>query len=68
MDASESIFYISNHRGLAIGNGLVFYFIHLLPVIGWVLAPAYAVIAAAFSLYEIKKPATEKVNDNKINL
>jgi hypothetical protein len=24
---------------------------HLLPVVGWVLAPAYAVVAATISLY-----------------
>jgi CysZ protein len=39
----------------------VFYVIHLLPIIGWVFAPAYAVIAATMSLHEIKKPVTEKV-------
>jgi CysZ protein len=61
MNASESIYYIGNHRGLAIGNGLVFYIIHLLPIIGWVFAPAYAVIAATMSLHEIKKPVAEKV-------
>ncbi|TKK64410.1 hypothetical protein FC093_22555 [Ilyomonas limi] len=55
MTAPESIYYISNHKGLAIGNGMVFYLMHLLPVIGWVLAPAYAVIAATLSLIEIKE-------------
>jgi CysZ protein len=43
--------YISQHRGLAIGNGIIFYGMHLIPVVGWVLAPAYAVIAATISLY-----------------
>lgn len=56
MNAAESIYYIGNHKGLAIGNGLVFYFIHLVPVIGWVFAPAYAVIAATLSMHEIKNP------------
>ena len=57
MNASESVYYIGNHRGLAIGNGLVFYLIHLVPIIGWVFAPAYAVIAATLSMHEIKAPA-----------
>lgn len=52
---AESIFYIGQHRGLAVGNGLVFYLMHLLPIIGWVLAPAYAVIAATLSLIDVKK-------------
>ncbi|MEP6844633.1 MAG: EI24 domain-containing protein [Panacibacter sp.] len=54
MNAGESIYYIGNHKGLAIGNGLVFYFIHLVPIIGWIFAPAYAVIAATLSMHEIK--------------
>jgi CysZ protein len=55
---AESIFFIGSHKGLAIGNGLVFYLMHLLPVVGWVLAPAYSVIAATLSMYPLKP--TEK--------
>jgi CysZ protein len=52
--ASESIYFVGNHKGLAIGNGLVFYCLHLIPILGWLLAPAYAVIAATISLSETK--------------
>lgn len=52
--AAESIFFIGAHKGLAIGNGLIFYLMHLLPIIGWVLAPAYSVIAATLSMYPLK--------------
>ena len=55
MNTQESIFFISNHKGLAIGNGIVFYIMHLVPFVGWVLAPAYAVIAATLSMLQIKK-------------
>jgi CysZ protein len=51
LSPSASIAYISQHRGLAIGNGIMFYGMHFIPVLGWVLAPAYAVIAATISLY-----------------
>ncbi len=51
LSPSQSIAFIGNHKGLAIGNGLVFYLMHCIPVLGWVLAPAYAVIAATISLY-----------------
>jgi CysZ protein len=51
LSPSASIAYISQHKGLAIGNGMVFYGMHFIPVLGWVLAPAYAVIAATISLY-----------------
>ena len=46
-----TIAYISQHKGLAIGNGMVFYGMHFVPILGWVLAPSYAVIAATISLY-----------------
>lgn len=52
---SESIYYVGSHKGLAIGNGMVFYIMHLLPVLGWVLAPAYAVVAATLSMYPLKQ-------------
>jgi CysZ protein len=51
LSTTQSIGFIGKHKGLAIGNGLVFYLMHLLPVVGWILAPSYAVIAATISLY-----------------
>jgi len=54
---SESIFFISHHKGLAIGNGIIFYLMHLVPIIGWLLAPAYSVIAATLSLHNTKQEA-----------
>jgi CysZ protein len=51
LSPAASIAFISQHKGLAIGNGLVFYGMHFIPILGWVLAPSYAVIAATISLY-----------------
>ncbi|MDP9042302.1 MAG: EI24 domain-containing protein [Bacteroidota bacterium] len=51
LSPSESIIFISRRRGLAIGNGLVFYLMHFIPFVGWVLAPSYALVAATISLY-----------------
>ncbi len=51
LSAAESIAYIGKRRGLAMGNGLVFYLMHFIPFLGWVLAPSYAVVAATISLY-----------------
>jgi len=50
----QSVEYVSHHRGLAIGNGLVFYLMHGIIILGWVLAPAYAVVAATLSVYKVK--------------
>jgi CysZ protein len=49
--------YVSNHKGLPIGNGIVFYILHLIPVIGWMTAPFYALIAAHLNTQEIKDNA-----------
>ena len=55
MSAQQSIAFIGKHRGLAIGNGLIFYIMHLVPFIGWLFAPSYAVIAATLSLLQARK-------------
>lgn len=54
LSTSQSIAFIGRHKGLAIGNGMVFILMHLIPILGWVLAPGYAVIAATISLYNTK--------------
>jgi len=55
MSAGKSIDFIEHHKGLAIGNGIVFYLMHFVVGIGWVFAPAYAVIAATISMDQIKQ-------------
>lgn len=55
LSAAQSIDFIGRHKGLAIGNGLVFYLMHFLPIIGWLLAPTYAVIAATLSLHKARE-------------
>lgn len=55
LSPSETVAFISKHKGLAIGNGLMFYIMHIVPIIGWILAPAYAVVAATLSLYYQQK-------------
>lgn len=59
LSPAASIDFISRHKGLAIGNGLLFYLMHILPIVGWVLAPAYAVIAATLSLYKVNNVKRE---------
>ena len=52
---AESQDLISHHRGLSLGNGVVFYAFHLIPIIGWIFAPSYALIAATISIHQAKK-------------
>ena len=55
LSPSASIDNIGRHKGLAIGNGLMFYLMDGVLFVGWILAPAYAVIAATLSLHRIKQ-------------
>jgi CysZ protein len=54
LSAAESIDFIGRNKGLATGNGMVFYLMHAIPVAGWIFAPGYAVIAATLSLQDKK--------------
>jgi CysZ protein len=67
LSTSQSITFIGRHKGLAIGNGMVFYLMHFIPVLGWLLAPSYAVIAATISLYKAKTDGLINTS-GKINL
>ncbi|MGB3005321.1 MAG: EI24 domain-containing protein [Chitinophagaceae bacterium] len=48
--ASQSIHFIGRHKGMAIGNGLLFYIMHLVII----LAPAYAIIASTLNVHKVK--------------
>lgn len=50
--------FINQHRGLAIGNGMVFYLMHCIVFVGWIFAPSYAVIAATITMHEVKTRQT----------
>ncbi|MBK6378479.1 MAG: EI24 domain-containing protein [Chitinophagaceae bacterium] len=67
LSTAQSIGFIGRHKGLAIGNGMVFYLMHFIPILGWLLAPSYAVIAATISLYRAKTEGLINVS-GKINL
>ena len=47
---AQGIAFTGRHKGLAIGNGILFYLVHIVIV----LAPAYAVIAATLSVHKVK--------------
>lgn len=46
----KSIFYSSRHKGLSIGNGIVFYLMHVVVI----FAPAFAIIASGLSVMKVK--------------
>mgnify|MGYP003564023896 CR=1 FL=1 len=46
--------YMWQHKGQTIAIGLVFHFIFLIPLVGWILAPIWSVIAATLSAVSLK--------------
>lgn len=55
LSATQSVQFISDHKGLAVGNGIVFYLMHMVIIVGWIFAPSYAVIAATISVYKTRQ-------------
>ena len=47
----QSVRFSSHHKGLAIGNGILFFVMH----VAVLLAPAYAIIAATLSVRHVKQ-------------
>ena len=55
MSARESVLFVQRNKGLAIGNGLVFYGLFLIPIIGIIIGAPLSVIAATISMHDAKK-------------
>ena len=49
----ESLRFVKNHKGLAIGNGIVFLLILLVPIIGVILVLPLSVTAASKNTVEV---------------
>lgn len=48
---SQSIHFIGRHKGLAIGNGILFYLMH----VAIIFAPAYAIIAGTLTVHKVQR-------------
>ena len=46
----DTIQYFTNYKGMCIGNGMIYYLIHFVPIIGWIFAPFYALVASKISI------------------
>jgi CysZ protein len=56
----KSVQFVSDHRGIAIGNGMVFMLMLLIPVIGIILVLPLSVTAATTETVKILYPSEEK--------
>jgi len=52
---ARSIAFTRLQKGVAFGNGAIFYLLLIVPYVGWVIAPAYAVTAATIARLQIAK-------------
>ena len=58
MNIRQSVRFVRKNMGLSIANGMVFYFIFFfIPVIGFMIAPAYAVVAATLAVHQVRTSA-----------
>jgi CysZ protein len=49
----ESIRFVRKNRGMAVANGMIFYLVFFfVPIIGFLVAPTYAIIAATLAVHE----------------
>lgn len=55
MTIKQSVAFCRQHKGLAIGLGVVMYFLMLIPIVGWAFAPTYATVAATLETLRILK-------------
>jgi CysZ protein len=53
LNLSESVRFIRRHKGLAIGNGLTFHLILIIPFLGTIIAPITATVAATLGMLEL---------------
>jgi CysZ protein len=66
LSVRQSVRFIRKNRGFAIANGMIFYLVFFfVPVVGFMVAPAYAVVAATLGTHQVRsmpEPVKRKKN------
>ena len=62
LSVKQSVRFVRRNMGFSMANGIVFYLVFFfVPLVGFMVAPAYAVVAATLGIHEIRKvPVVEK--------
>lgn len=55
LSIGESVSFVRNHKGFAVANGMFFYLILMIPLVGLLVAPSYAVVAATIGVHKLKQ-------------
>lgn len=56
INSRNALAYMKRHKALALGNGLMFYALFLLPIVGWMVAPILGAIAATLAFESTHDP------------
>ncbi|HNW89242.1 MAG TPA: EI24 domain-containing protein [Bacteroidales bacterium] len=63
----ESVKFVRKNRGMSVANGMVFYFFFFfVPVVGFIFAPAYSVIAATIAVSKVRTTTSALVPGEKL--
>lgn len=54
LSVTQSVQFVRKNKGFAIANGMIFYALLLIPVLGLLIAPTYAVVAASIGFDRIR--------------
>jgi CysZ protein len=55
LSVKQSVRFVRKNRGFAIANGMIFYLVFFfVPLVGFMVAPAYAVVAATLGVHKIR--------------
>jgi CysZ protein len=67
LSIKQSVKFMRNNKGFAIANGLIFYLILMIPLLGLLVAPSYAVVAATIGVEKVKEKEIleKKVSSNR---
>ncbi len=65
LSVKQSARFVRKHKGIAIGNGLMFYVLFLIPGLGLLIAPSYSVTAAAIAVENIESKEKNELIINK---
>jgi CysZ protein len=56
LSVRQSVRFVRKHKGFAMANGMIFYLMFFfIPVVGFMFAPAYAVVAATLGVEDLRK-------------
>ncbi|MGB1295204.1 MAG: EI24 domain-containing protein [Flavobacteriales bacterium] len=52
LNSKESRQYVQKNKALALGNGLLFYGMFIIPIVGWIIAPIYGIVAGTLTVLQ----------------